>query len=175
MSSSALTGNTSGLATATSPGLVGTSTQTFAGAKTFQDGLAFTSASLSNAQATILGLKQYLHGTTYNSGIAPTVSGSGITSITSGKFIPYQCQGGEWRLRFNIFAVYSPAVSSGTVNINLGVGVTFDVSCSISGLGLNAYSNGAAANIAWASVSGTVTNFIVSGDVSLSAKPTWAY
>jgi hypothetical protein len=38
MTSSALTGNTSGLATATSPGLVGTGTQTFAGKKTFSTG-----------------------------------------------------------------------------------------------------------------------------------------
>ena len=39
MSNSAITFNTSGLASATSPGLVGTGAQTFAGAKTFQDGL----------------------------------------------------------------------------------------------------------------------------------------
>jgi len=38
MTSSALTGNTSGLASATSPGLVGISTQTFAGKKTLDGG-----------------------------------------------------------------------------------------------------------------------------------------
>jgi len=38
MTSSALTGNTSGLASATSPGLVGITTQTFAGKKTFSTG-----------------------------------------------------------------------------------------------------------------------------------------
>ena len=39
MTSSAITGNTSGLASATSPGLVGITTQTFAGAKTFNSGV----------------------------------------------------------------------------------------------------------------------------------------
>lgn len=39
MTSSALTGNTSGLASATSPGLVGITTQTFAGVKTFSGGI----------------------------------------------------------------------------------------------------------------------------------------
>jgi len=38
MTSSALTGNTSGLASATSPGLVGITTQTFAGKKTLDGG-----------------------------------------------------------------------------------------------------------------------------------------
>jgi hypothetical protein len=39
MPNSAISFNTSGLATTTSPGLVGTGAQTFAGAKTFQNGL----------------------------------------------------------------------------------------------------------------------------------------
>jgi len=45
MTSSAITGNTSGLASATSPGLVGISTQTFAGEKTFNDATTFKSSS----------------------------------------------------------------------------------------------------------------------------------
>ena len=132
-------------------------------------------SSLDNATATQLGLKQYLHGTTYNGGNAPTVSGSGISSITTGRFIPYQLQDGSWRLRLNIFAVYSPALASGVVSINLGAGVTFDVSSAISLLGGTGYSNGAAANIQWSATSGTISNVIISGDVSLSGKPTWAY
>ena len=40
MSSSAITGNITGFASDTSPGLVSTGTQTFAGAKTFSDGIA---------------------------------------------------------------------------------------------------------------------------------------
>jgi hypothetical protein len=51
MTSSALTGNTSGLASATSPGLVGTSTQTFAGNKTLT-GLVTASGGIINTGLT---------------------------------------------------------------------------------------------------------------------------
>ena len=54
-----------------------TTTQT-----SFAGGVAVLSSALDDATATQLGLKQYLHGTTYNGGIAPTVTaGSGITTI----------------------------------------------------------------------------------------------
>jgi len=57
MTSSALTGNTSGLASATSPGLVGITTQTFAGVKTFQDAPIIGNASgIAAASATVQGV-----------------------------------------------------------------------------------------------------------------------
>ena len=187
MTSSALTGNTSGLASATSPGLVGITTQTFAGKKTFQDGLAFTSASLSDEQATILGLKQYLHGTTYNGGIAPTVTSalSGFT-VSRCSFIPYQAQDGTWRLKFNIAGTYTlSTVASTTITVN---GITFKnvtnytqaVAVFINSSGaLNStasYTNANASTIQITSSATATSNTIgVSSDVELTAKPTWAY
>jgi hypothetical protein len=50
MSSSAITGNTSGIATATTPGLVGTGAQTFAGDKTFNG--AITASNLTSGRYT---------------------------------------------------------------------------------------------------------------------------
>ena len=183
---SALTGNTSGLASATSPGLVGITTQTFAGSKTFQDGLAFTSASLSDVQATILGLKQYLHGTTYNGGNAPTVtcSQSAGYTTTRGVFIPYQMQDGTWRLKFNAVGVFTAAtLTNFSVTVN-GI-ATKNISGnyqSVTGWGLAAASpanqayiasNGNTFVIIFASQS--QNGFIISGDIELNSKPTWAY
>lgn len=68
-------------------------------AKALQDS-GFPTA-LTDAQATALGMKAYFHGTTYNGGNAPTVSGSGFSNLRS-LFIPYQMQDGTWRMRFNI-------------------------------------------------------------------------
>jgi len=45
----------------------------------------------SDADATRMGLKQYLHGTSYNGGISPTVTGIGsVSTILRAVFIPYQ-------------------------------------------------------------------------------------
>ena len=184
MTSSALTGNTSGLASATSPGLVGITTQTFAGVKTFQDGLAFTSASLSDVQATILGLKQYLHGTTYNGGIAPTVtSAQGGFTVARAAFVPYQCQDGTWRIKFNIFYAFTSAtVTAVTASVN---GIVFKnvsfysqpvaVAPSSTANITNGYVSPNTGNIVAAVSSSVQTGFGLSGDVELNAKPTWAY
>ena len=186
MSSSAITGNTSGLASATSPGLVGITTQTFAGKKTFQDGLAFTSASLSDEQATILGLKQYLHGTTYNGGNAPTVTSAlaGFAAVRA-LFIPYQLQDGAWRVRLNLSGTYTLTNFTGTtVTI---AGLTFKgIASNVQTLSVQ-INNAAAANFAFSTVNGTSVISIstngasnsntlcIAGDVELNAKPTWAY
>ena len=181
MTSSALTGNTSGLASATSPGLVGTSTQTFAGVKTFQDGLVFASSSLSNAQATIMGLKQYLHGTTYNGGIAPTVTcpQAGF-SVSKAVFIPYQLQDLIWRCKIQMFATFTSAtITSINLSVNglaspavqIGVG-------SLSGtiVAIQTYSNSGGSNVITISVPSSTTSGVYCYlDIELSSKPTWAY
>ena len=187
MSNSAWSGNTSGLATAVSPGLVGITTQTFAGVKTFQDGLAFTSASLSDVQATILGLKQYLHGTTYSGGIAPTVTaGAGITSIgtvTRALFIPYQCQDGTWRMRFTIQINGATSTSSTGHQINVN-GIVFKNVTNYNQV-ISGYANTQWSDVAVLANSTTINighssgvspaTYGFAGDVELNAKPTWAY
>ena len=62
--------------------------------------LYFAPIGMSNAEATLRGLKQYLHGTAYNGGNAPTVGG--VAGVTRGVFVPYQTQDGTWRLKFNL-------------------------------------------------------------------------
>jgi hypothetical protein len=136
---------------------------------------------LDSAAATRLGLKQYLHGTSYNGGNAPTVSGTGYTNSRS-VFIPYQMQDGTWRLKFNIYGnVSSSSRTSYTVSIN---GVTFKSGHkqSISGSSLdagtginpgNAYAETTTLYVYHSTF--TTDRYGFSGDVELESKPTWAY
>jgi hypothetical protein len=144
-------------------------------------------SSLDDATATQLGLKQYLHGTTYNGGIAPTVTSalSGFT-VARCSFIPYQAQDGAWRLKFNIAGTYTlSTVSSTTITVN---GITFKnvsnysqaISVFINSSGLFnstvSYTNANASTIQITSSATATSNTIsVSSDVELNGKPTWAY
>lgn len=140
--------------------------------------MPYSHANLDNASATRLGLKEYLHGTTYNGGNAPTVTGqAGFAADTRCVFIPYQMQSGTWRLRFN---VRFSQTSGTTADITIA-GVTFNKVAPVAVSGNNL----AAANYAGRTTdaSGSIvlrassadTIFSVSGDVELSSKPTWAY
>ena len=170
---------------AAAAGIVSTTAQTFGGAKTFQDGLVFASSSLSDSQATLMGLKQYLHGTTYNSGIAPTVtSAQAGFSVVRAVFVPYQMQDGAWRLRFNLVATFTSAsISTITVSVN-GITnknvVNFSQAISTMFQGNNNIGRGFAnenTSSFRADLPSAITaaglNF--SGDVELNSKPTWAY
>ena len=140
---------------------------------------------LSNDSATQLGLKQYLHGTNYNGGNAPTVSSAlGGFAVTRAVFVPYKSQGGEWRLRFNIASTCTSAARTlAQLSIN---GVLFKniagfiQPCSqtsnggyASLLGGECIPNTSTVQVAHAS--DTISRYTFSGDVELDSKPTWAY
>ena len=140
------------------------------------DGLMPASnASLSDATATRLGLKQYLHGTTYNGGNAPTVSGTVIRAV----FSPYQTQGGSWRLKFNICTNLT-ITSSPSITVN---GVVFRNTTNyfqaVSFSGANAAAGSIYvtpnSNIISGLTTADITSFSVSGDVELESKPSWCY
>jgi len=81
MTSSALTGNTSGLASATSPGLVGITTQTFAGVKTFSGGIQ-----LPTTGGTPATLNWYEEGTYTPVMTGSIVAGTATYSVQTGNF-----------------------------------------------------------------------------------------
>jgi hypothetical protein len=142
-----------------------------------------SNSNLDDATATRLGLKQYLHGTTYNGGNAPTLS-TGFTSpvFVRGVFIPYQMQDGAWRLKFNVDVTHASG-GSGTFNIDgvttkqtSGLNQAFAISLSTGSLDFISGTGFCATNSTfYVSGSSGQTEFIASGDVELDSKPTWAY
>ena len=144
----------------------------------------FDPTTMDNATATRLGLKQYISGTNYNGGASPTISGSNVTGTIRGVFIPYQCQGGEWRLKFN-FAITTNAVTVITPAIN-GIAVKNTANffqavaatqtSSARTINQQETNPGTGADIVVISIGGgTSTGFSASGDIELNSKPTWAY
>lgn len=142
-----------------------------------------SNSNLDDATATRLGLKQYLHGGSYFGGLAPTVtSAQAGFAVTRAVFVPYQCQDGSWRLKFNITSSFTSAtVSSMAISIN---GVTFknvsncyqSMSGFINGNLQQSYANPGASTltIIQASTAGAIY-WCGSGDIELETRPTWAY
>ena len=141
---------------------------------------------LDNVTATRLGLKQYLHGTTYNGGNAPTVTytfgGGTLSAVNRAVFIPYQSQDGTWRLRFNGNITLSSA-SRTEVQFTIN-GVTsialYQAIPGSAGDGTNPYLIAAAVKpssgvVDIACASATTTIYYFAGDIELASKPTWAY
>ena len=144
--------------------------------------LPASNSNLDDATATRLGLKQYLHGTTYNGGIAPTVT-SAQAGFTVGKalFIPYQLQDGGWRVRFNMNCGFTSAsLTSISVSTN---GLVFSATnqalsawFAANSISPRSYTNSSAGSLVVEYGPGvTSSGVVISGDVELASKPTWAY
>jgi hypothetical protein len=147
--------------------------------------LPASNANLDDATATRLGLKQYLHGTTYNGGNAPTVtSAQAGFSVIRALFVPYQVQDGTWRLRFNIMSTFTSA-SIATVSVSINGITTKNVANAGPALhGLMGsstayfkfYMPANSSSITAETTSATTCNGIYcGGDIELESKPTWAY
>jgi hypothetical protein len=148
--------------------------------------LAPTPTAMTDAVSTSLGLKQYVAGTNYNSGISPTLSGTNWTT-TRGVFVPYQTQDGTWRLTFNFRGTRTTGSSIGSYTVTVN-GVTFKNTSNFlqafvfgatnlaadSNVGFG-YANPNAATLTMAFSSNDPSSFFGSGDVELDSKPTWAY
>jgi hypothetical protein len=127
---------------------------------------------------TKLGLMQYLgDGTTYNGGIAPTLSGTGLAT-TRAVFVPYQMSNGTWRLKFN-FRVTATSTTGLTITVN---GVIFknvaNFFQAVTNYPGGNYGRGLATpNTGQITLSSdlSTTAYSATGDVELESKPTWAY
>lgn len=143
--------------------------------------LPVSNSNLDDATATRLGLKQYLHGTTYNGGIAPTITlgggGGTLSSVDLSSFIPYQTQDGTWKLKVNIVVTVSSAVRTlaalDVVGISVGTLQAIYGLSSTSPLTATSYVSSNRFQIDHSS--STTTKYYFSGEVVLSSKPTWAY
>ena len=133
---------------------------------------------------TKLGFMKYLHGVSYNGGIAPTVTlsagGGTLTTVNRAVFIPYQLADGIWRIKFNLnvtISSLSRTIITLAVNGITSISVSQCVTGFISGSGVSPRSSLAiSTNTFSAEFSATTTDqILLSGDVELNAKPTWAY
>jgi len=152
----------------------------------FPNGLIVSPTSLSNSQATALGLKQYFHGTTYNGGNSPTVSlyggGGTLTSIATSYFIPYQLQDGSWMLRFMFFANVSLASRTAAIFEIAGIvlrsvsPVTYQISGGngndVSRISSYVYHTG---RVYSEHATGNTNVYTFTGEIPLQSKPAWAY
>jgi hypothetical protein len=141
---------------------------------------------LSNAQATKLGHKHYLHGQTYYNGVGPTIVNQvGGSPTISGCFIPYQMQDGIWRLRGNLCVLGHTAVGPGTTHLCSITEITFhatlvtilshDLDAGNAASVIRHYLAPATNYVYCGIASGTFTEITTSFDAPLASKPTWAY
>jgi len=142
-------------------------------------------SAMSDSQATMLGLKVYSNGTSYNGGNAPTLalfSGAGtLNSVNYSQFIPYQMQDGSWRMKFN-FSVLLSFLARTAVEITIN-----GVATPASGLQTFSAAIGGAVALTRPQISATTARFYfeypstastehyAAGDIILAAKPNWAY
>ena len=127
--------------------------------------------------ATQQGHKKYFHGTTYNGGIAPTITGQAGFSTTRSWFMPYQSQDGSWGMRFNI-RLTQTSQAAADLSIN---GVTF---LKTEAVLVSAVLNNVQPYVGRTTIStnsmvircnAADTDWSIIGDVELTAKPSWAY
>lgn len=145
--------------------------------------LPSTNGGLDDATATRLGLKQYLHGTTYSGGNAPTVtSAQAGFAVSRATFVPYQMQDGTWRLKLNINASFTTAtLTTYSLSIN-GITTSSSVqsvtSSTDAGTGISpksAFIANSSNTISVYFASFSESYALISGDIELVSKPTWAY
>jgi hypothetical protein len=145
-------------------------------------------SSFSDATATRLGYKSYVHGTNYNEGNAPTVSlysgGGSIDTVKIAIFTPYQKQDDSWWLKISLSVLLSVATRTGVqFAIN---GVTFKaITSGFQPLCGQCYNDATFVQIPYCGQntnriifehgSTSSNNYAVSGEVLLESKPTWAY
>ncbi len=137
------------------------------------------STAMDDAEATRMGYKTYSHGTTYNNGVAPTVTGNNGWTTGEAWFVPVQKQDGSWWMHFSLNGSISSNQScTATINgvtffnvTNVGQAVACYGSNGLSAMGV-ANDNAASVTMLFASAS---TGSASSGFVRLDSKPTWAY
>ena len=136
--------------------------------------------SMTDAEATRLGLKTYLHGGSYVSGLAPTVTGTiSATTTSRGAFVPYQMQDGAWRMKFNIkgtaaAVAFNNFTIAGILSVSVDQVVTMYQDDSGTTYTTQASIGASSNTVSWR-VDAATSSIILFGDIELALKPTWAY
>lgn len=154
---------------------------------TWDPGTAVLPTAMSDSSASALGYKTYYHGTTYNGGIAPTITlaagGGSLSSVIRGEFTPVQRQDGTWKLIFHIgVSVSSTSRTNATLAINA---VTFKNTANFfqpfapmasTAISLQqCYADPNTANLSFNHAASTTTAYYATGEAILESKPSWVY
>jgi len=145
--------------------------------------IATMPTSMTDAEATRLGLKVYSHGVTYTgSPNSPTVTlgagGGSISSVVLSSFIPYQLQSGAWRMKFTIVLTVNVL---GRANLPVIVaGITYASTYQFGSAGTTdtvAFATYTEPSTSQLQIVGSVTAgfYSMSFDVLLASKPSWAF
>jgi hypothetical protein len=143
-----------------------------------------TATSMSDVSATALGLKAYSHGTNYNGGNSPTITlfggGGTLSSIGFSKFIPKQLQDGSWVISGSFLANLSSASRNAPTFAIAGITFaneeSFTFSASQDANFQNAVTTSGTGRLFIVHATVTTTSYRVNfSNLTLSAKPTWAY
>lgn len=140
---------------------------------------------LNDAEATRLGHKQYLAGSSYANGVTISITNGSVSGLTTprGVFVPYQMIDGTWRLKANVYVSFSTLTTSDqTFTI---AGITFKNSSGYNQEGTASNSSGSKKNASFANPnastfriimeSSSINAYYFSFDCELDSKPTWAY
>lgn len=139
--------------------------------------------SMSDALATQLGFKEYTDSDVTISVVPGGGNPTGIT-VHDASFFPYQTQGGVWRMRCNINVTLSGSGSFTAIDIIRLSGVTFTAneqplyhySAVVGTTPTQIRTKVSAGDLTMVAGAGRNCNteWSISGDVELTAKPTWA-
>ena len=138
--------------------------------------------SMTDAEATRLGLKTYFHNVAYYLGNIPLLSGTSVSGgVLFGLFTPYQTQDGLWHLKFSIQATGTSAAAQSFTFATVVSKASYGHQAFISSeqttgtAGLKGSHTGVGTSIFSQQFGAVITLWSCSGDVVLEAKPNWAY
>lgn len=148
-------------------------------------GFLYGPAATTTLAGVVKAQKQYVVGTAYTNGTPTVTCGQGGFAVTRGVLVPYQTVDGAWRLRFNVTVTWTSASVSGLAATLSGV--TFkniaNFYQAVNGTPLSSTNqeiwqcyvsaNTGTISAIWPSAN-TTTGMMLSGDVELDSKPTWA-
>lgn len=143
------------------------------------------SAATNTVRGLALDQRQYVVGTAYTNGTPTITCGQAGFAVTRGVLVPYQTSDGAWRMRLNVTASFTSASNGGLTLTFLGVTfksvANFYQTVAASEIGnanaihVQSYANPGLSTLSTSlQTAVTYSGVMLSGDVELDSKPTWA-
>lgn len=131
--------------------------------------------SMTRTNATQLGYQAYYHGTNYNNGLNPNISGPAGLSVTFAAFYPYQDSTGNWFVKFYLEYTITSATSGDVTFANTTFAHNIPVTTYAGSTNTSRSVTQATSGVLLVRATSATTGFQVWGDVPVSSKPGYAY